>query len=108
MKLSVIIVSYNTCDLLKKCLEYLFRYPGEAPLEVFVVDNASRDDSAAMVRTCFPDIHLIENTLGADLGSGCRRGQQRSEQRVGYGLCAQRLLLRQHQNRQRSFPVKSG
>ena len=61
MKISVIIVSFNTSAMLRECLESLFRYPGSGELEVFVVDNDSKDDSVAMVRESFQQVHLIEN-----------------------------------------------
>jgi N-acetylglucosaminyl-diphospho-decaprenol L-rhamnosyltransferase len=57
--LSIVVVSYNVCDLLVKCLESVASV--RLPTEVFVVDNASRDNSAAMVREKFPQVHLIEN-----------------------------------------------
>lgn len=63
-KLSIIIVSYNTCELLDQCLESLSRFSPGA--EVIVVDNGSRDESVAMVRSKHPDV-LIEDT-GKNLG----------------------------------------
>jgi hypothetical protein len=57
--LGVITVSYNTCQLLRKCLRTLLSVAGEGPLDILVVDNASTDDSAQMVRTEFPDVRLI-------------------------------------------------
>jgi hypothetical protein len=59
--LSVIIVSYNTRDLLRDCLQSVYRSEN-VHLQVFVVDNASSDRSAAMVAAEFPDVQLIENT----------------------------------------------
>ena len=61
MKVSVIVVSYNTRDILRQCLQHLFAKSGESELEVFVVDNASADGSADMVRQEFPQIQLIAN-----------------------------------------------
>ncbi|RMH01890.1 MAG: glycosyltransferase family 2 protein [Chloroflexi bacterium] len=61
MKLSIIIVSWNTRDLLAGCLESVFANPPDAPFEVWVVDNASADDSVAMVRRQFPRVRLLEN-----------------------------------------------
>jgi len=62
--IGVVIVSFNTCELLRSCLESL---RGCAqPLRVVVVENGSRDDSAAMARACFPEIELI--TLGQNIG----------------------------------------
>lgn len=59
---SVIIVSFNTREILAECLMSLFRHAGEVPMEVFVVDNASKDGSPSMVRERFPAVRLIENS----------------------------------------------
>lgn len=64
MDLSIIIVNWNTRDLLARCLTSLYAGPSFAPFvafETFVVDNASTDGSAAMVRERFPWVRLIEN-----------------------------------------------
>jgi hypothetical protein len=58
---TVAIVNWNTRDLLRGCLASL---PWGSPalgLDVVVVDNASRDDSAALVRREFPQVRLIHN-----------------------------------------------
>ena len=60
--LAVIIVSWNTCDVLRDCLRSVFSGAlGNLKADVWVVDNASTDQSAAMVRAQFPDVHLMEN-----------------------------------------------
>ncbi len=63
--LSIIIVSWNTRDLLARCLEAVERSNVRTferlNVETFVVDNASTDGSAAMVRERFPWVRLIEN-----------------------------------------------
>jgi len=62
--LGIIVVSWNVCDLLVGCLESVF---GERPqTKIVVVDNASRDGSAEMVRSRFPQVRLIvsEKNLG--------------------------------------------
>jgi hypothetical protein len=61
--LSVIIVSYNTKDILCNCLQALFEHSKGVDMEVVVVDNDSRDGSAAMVRNEFPSVRLIENQV---------------------------------------------
>lgn len=62
--IGIIIVSYNTCALLRNCLASL---RGCAlPLHTVVVDNGSRDGSVAMVRADFSDVLLIEP--GTNLG----------------------------------------
>lgn len=62
MDLSVIIVSWNTCQVLRECLESVQRQRSSASIDVWVVDNASKDGSAEMVRETFPAVHLIENS----------------------------------------------
>lgn len=66
MDLSIVIVNWNTRDLLYDCLRTVFA--GLVPLrtEVLVVDNGSSDGSAEMVRTEFPKARLIET--GRNLG----------------------------------------
>jgi GT2 family glycosyltransferase len=64
--LSVLIVSWNTEELLRACLKSLEDFPPSCEHEVIVVDNASSDGSAAMVRAEFPAVNLIEP--GANTG----------------------------------------
>jgi len=62
MKLSVIIVNWNTKSLLEQCLTSVFAHITKSfPLEVIVVDNGSSDSSTAMVKEKFPTVKLIEN-----------------------------------------------
>ena len=56
---SVVIVSFNTRDLLRECLRALYREVGEIPAQILVVDNCSADASADMVRAEFPGVQLI-------------------------------------------------
>ena len=55
--ISILIVSYETRDLLAQCLRSIEKH--EPAAEVIVVDNASRDGSQAMVREQFPSVALI-------------------------------------------------
>lgn len=61
MKLSVIIVNYNVCVLLRQALTTIVKACVNIDHEIFVVDNASKDNSAAMVRKDFTQVQLIEN-----------------------------------------------
>lgn len=65
-EVSVILVSYNTSSYIRRALESLFRETQLTSIEVIVVDNASNDDSVAMIRQFFPQVTLIES--GANLG----------------------------------------
>ncbi len=61
MTLSIVIVNYNTEKLLKSCLESVYAGSNGTPLDIWVVDNHSRDDSVAMVKSLFPRVKVIEN-----------------------------------------------
>ncbi len=61
MDLSIIIVNWNTRELLAKSLASVYSTTVGFDYEVFVVDNASTDGSLEMVREKFPQVRLIEN-----------------------------------------------
>jgi hypothetical protein len=59
--LSIIIVNWNTRDLLAQCLASIYAHPPDGTFEIFVVDNASSDGSAQMVQKQFPSVRSIPN-----------------------------------------------
>ncbi len=59
--LGIVIVNYNTRDLLRDCLRSVYASKGTLSFEVYVVDNRSPDGSAEMVRMEFPQAILIAN-----------------------------------------------
>src|SRR5713101_2391762 len=61
LDLSVIIVTWNTRELLAACLAALPAAIGDLTAETWVVDNASSDGTVAMVRERFPDVHVLAN-----------------------------------------------
>jgi N-acetylglucosaminyl-diphospho-decaprenol L-rhamnosyltransferase len=61
MRLSVVICNYNTRDVLAGALESLQATLTDLAHEIIVVDNASKDGSAAMVRERFPGVKIIES-----------------------------------------------
>jgi GT2 family glycosyltransferase len=63
---SVCIVNWNCCRLLRDCLESLHDRPQGVRLETIVVDNASKDGAADMVAALFPEVVLRRNA--ANLG----------------------------------------
>lgn len=70
MDLSIIIVNYNTRELLKKCLKSVFASQTNFQFEVFVSDNGSRDGSQDMVRSEFLQVKLIENNANLGFSKG--------------------------------------
>lgn len=73
MDLSIVIVSWNTREMLADCLGSVFGNLGALECEVFVVDNASEDGSPEMVARDFPQARLIRNT--ANLGFAAANNQ---------------------------------
>jgi N-acetylglucosaminyl-diphospho-decaprenol L-rhamnosyltransferase len=65
---AVAIVSWNTRDLLARCLESLAPEVDAGRAEAWVVDNASSDGSADLVRRAYPWAELIAS--GRNLGFG--------------------------------------
>jgi N-acetylglucosaminyl-diphospho-decaprenol L-rhamnosyltransferase len=64
------VVSWNTRELLARGLE---RLAGDARVETWVVDNASTDGSAEMVRARFPDVRLIASEENLGFGAAVSR-----------------------------------
>ncbi|MBM3189304.1 MAG: glycosyltransferase, partial [Chloroflexi bacterium] len=57
--LGIVIVNYNTRELLGACLDSIRRSDGDVTYEVVVVDNGSTDRSAELVRSAYPWVWLI-------------------------------------------------
>ncbi|MFA6381837.1 MAG: glycosyltransferase family 2 protein [Candidatus Buchananbacteria bacterium] len=73
-ELSIIIVSWNVKDLLKKCLESIIKYRGDLTFEIIVVDNASGDGTVEMIKKEFPRVVLIPNTTNLGFGTANNQG----------------------------------
>lgn len=82
MKLSVIIVNYNTRDLTVACLKSIERYPYRGEFEVIVVDNASTDGSVEKIRgTKFEisNLIIIENKKNVGFARGNNVGIRKAK-----------------------------
>jgi GT2 family glycosyltransferase len=82
--IGVIIVSFNTRELLRACLASL--RDCTLPLHVVVVDGASADESAAMVRAAFPEVCLIEPGRNTGFAAGNNIGLRRVLGDRGWGM----------------------
>jgi N-acetylglucosaminyl-diphospho-decaprenol L-rhamnosyltransferase len=76
--ISVIIVSWNVRDLLTECLDSL---PASCddPLECIVVDSASTDGTADMLRERFPHVRLLAQDSNVGFSRGCNIGLQAAQ-----------------------------
>ncbi len=78
MKLSVVLVSRNTCALLKQALNSLVSTCNSIDFELIIIDNASSDGSAAMVRNNFPQARLIANDTDHGVARANNQGIEQS------------------------------
>ena len=93
MDLSVVLVSYNTKNLLNDCLRSFFEQTVGLSYEVFVVDNASTDGSVAMVETEFPQVELIRNKENVGFARANNQAIRRSNGRYILLLNSDTLVL---------------
>lgn len=80
MNVSIIIVNYNTKDLISNCITSIIEFTKDISYEIIIVDNASTDGSQIFIKDNFDTVKLIEsevnlgfglaNNLGADEASG--------------------------------------
>ena len=75
--LGIVIVNWNTRDLLRACLETVFASQAQFAMRVVVVDNASSDGSADMVAGLFPQAELIASAENLGYPAGNNLGLRR-------------------------------
>ena len=74
LDLSIIIVSFNTRDVLLDCLTSVYAQTEGISYEVIVVDNASSDDTLDSVAEKFPDVRLIHNDVNKGFSAANNQG----------------------------------
>lgn len=74
MKLSIIIVNWNTQGFLRQCLLSIISRPVSFSNEILVVDNASTDGSLAMLKQEFPQVRVIQNTTNLGFAHANNQG----------------------------------
>jgi len=72
--LSIITVSWNVKEHLRRCLKSIAQYAPHVPFEIIVIDNNSHDGSADMVASEFPYVKLIRNNGNLGFAKGCNQG----------------------------------
>jgi GT2 family glycosyltransferase len=68
--LSILIVNWNVQDYLKKCLDSIYQNPPRSSFEIIVVDNASQDQSVAMLRADYPEVKIIAHPANLGFAAG--------------------------------------
>ena len=77
--LSIIIVSYNTEELLRQCLESIYHCTKQIAYEIFIVDNNSSDNTVHMVKKIFPKVNLIVNTENKGFAAANNQAMRRAQ-----------------------------
>jgi GT2 family glycosyltransferase len=78
MDVSIIIVSWRVKNLVKNCLDSIYRETTNLSLEVFVVDNASNDGTVEMVANLFPQVHVIASQQNLGFARACNQAIKES------------------------------
>lgn len=65
---SIVLVSYNTVDLLAECLECLLESSRNLRSEIVIVDNGSKDNSVEVIKTRYSGCLVIENDVNVGFG----------------------------------------
>ncbi len=73
---SIVIVSFNTRDMTRDCINCVIRNASNVTYEIIAVDNASKDGSADMIEREFPDIKLIRLHENMGFAGGNRPGMK--------------------------------
>lgn len=78
---TVIIVNYNTKELLRPCIDALRQGAGGHRLQIVIVDNDSRDGSADLLRAEYAECELLFNTSNVGFGRANNQAAARSRGR---------------------------
>lgn len=93
MNVSVIIVNYNTKEIIKNCLASIFEKTKGISFEVIVSDNGSTDGSIEMIKSEFPQVVLIENNANLGFGKANNIGVKKAKGEYLFFLNSDTVLL---------------
>ena len=93
LDVSIIIVNYNTKQLLTDCLNSIYEQTKGIDFEVIVSDNGSKDGSIEMLKTDFPQVILIENNANLGFGAANNRGLAIAKGKYIFYLNSDTILL---------------
>ncbi len=68
MKIAIVILNWNGEVLLERYLPSVIQYSGDA--DIYMADNASTDDSVDFVKSNFPQIQIIQNSVNGGFAKG--------------------------------------
>ncbi len=89
---SVIIVNYNTAQMTADCIKSVYEKTNGLDFEVFVVDNASKDNSCALIEQTFSDVRLIKSTENLGFGRANNLAMEKAEGKYVFLLNSDTIL----------------
>jgi GT2 family glycosyltransferase len=93
MDVSIIIINYNTCELVIQCIKSIYEQTRDISFEVIVVDNNSNDISQKKIPLVFPNIQFIANKDNIGFGRANNRGAELATGKYLFLLNSDTLLL---------------
>lgn len=93
MDVSIVIVNWNTCDILRDCLASIYENNIGVKFEVIVVDNASSDGSQEMIQEQFPQAIVIANKTNRGFASANNQGMAIAQGRYVLLLNSDTIVL---------------
>ena len=93
MQVSLIIVNYNTYDLVINCINSIIEKTTELDYEIIVVDNFSPNREIENLNSIFPSVRLILNNVNSGFGSGNNLGSKYSSGDYLFFLNSDTILL---------------
>ena len=72
MKLAIVILNWNGRNWLENFLPNVIQNSGNA--ELYVIDNASTDDSVSFLKSHFPDVKIVQNETNHGFAGGYNEG----------------------------------
>ena len=93
MDVSILIVSYNTRELLKNCISSIYEHTKDVDFEIIVSDNDSKDDSIQMLKKEFPDVIVIDNKKNLGFGAANNKALDIARGKYIFYLNSDTILL---------------
>jgi GT2 family glycosyltransferase len=93
MDVSIVLVSYNTREMTKNCIESVYEKTTGLSFDIWIVDNDSKDDSVKMIRQEFPEVKLIESKENLGFGRANNLAMRQIDSKYIFLLNTDTLLL---------------
>jgi GT2 family glycosyltransferase len=93
VNVSICIVNWNTCDILRDCLRSIYEHSYVLNIETIVVDNGSTDGSSEMLKYTFPEVTVIKNTNNRGFAAACNQGINKAKGRYVLLLNSDTIIL---------------